>query len=442
MKILHVPFVYYPDPCGGTEVYVAALCRFLGEVGIENVIAAPAVQPSRYEHEGVPVHRFAIHPAVTQDMMYGAGDPVAAAGFAQVLEEEKPDLVHFHAYSPAVSVLCVREAQKRGIRALSTYHTPTTSCQRGTLMRWGCQPCDGALRPALCAACFLNAHGMPRALAGLAAMVSQVTHPLARLPGMPNAARAVLRATPLMAARQRATQEWWAAMTRVIALCEWTQRLLLLNGVPADRIRQVRHGLPTRSDTASQAASPSPPLKLVFLGRFDFNKGIDLLIEALRLAPDLAVALDLYTIRPAVNDPATGKLMDMAQSDSRIRFKEPVAASQVVGILRGYHALLVPSRWFETGPLVVLEAFAAGIPVIGSHLGGIAEWVEHERNGLLVPQITAEAWRDALCRLVVEPGLLPRLRAGIQAPPTMAAAAAAMAAIYSDVISLGQPHHP
>jgi len=259
MKVLHIPFTYYPDSCGGTEVYVGALCRFLAEAGVQNSIAAPAAKAASYEHEEVQVHRFATHPALTQDMMFVQGDPVAAEGFAQVLDVEKPDLVHFHAHSPAVSVLCLREARKRGIPALSTYHTPTMSCQRGSLMRWGSMPCDGSLRPTLCAACFLNAHGMPKALAGVTALASHVTQPLARLPGLSNAARAVLRAAPLMAGRKRATHEWWAGMTRVIALCDWTQRLLLLNGVSLERIRKVRHGLPWPADSPTQAP-PQPRL--------------------------------------------------------------------------------------------------------------------------------------------------------------------------------------
>ena len=51
--------------------------------------------------------------------------------------------------------------------------------------------------------------------------------------------------------------------------------------------------------------------------------------------------------------------------------------------IRKYDALVVPSVWLETGPLVVLEAFAAGVPVIGSRLGGIAEMVRDGVDGLL-----------------------------------------------------------
>ena len=435
MKILHVPFTYYPDSCGGTEVYVAALCRFLNDAGIDHIIAVPGKVKAIYEHEGLRVHRFAIHPALTQEMMYGEGDPTAAQNFARVLDEEHPDLVHYHSFTPAVSVLCLRETQKRSIPALVTYHTPTASCQRGTLMRWGTAPCDGEMRPGRCAACFLQSHGMSKPLAWVASFISPVTQPLALLPGLPNSTRAVLRAKPLMASRIEATREWWAGMARVIALCEWTKKLLLLNGVPGSKINKVRHGLPAPFENRATVRRLNPPLKLAFLGRMDVNKGIDLLIQALRLAPELSVTLDLFTIAPAGIDSLGQKLMALAKEDTRISFRSPVPAGEVVGTLRGYDALAVPSRGFETGPLVILEAFAAGIPVLGSDLGGIPEWMLHERNGLLVPEPTPTAWRDALSRLALEPGLLTRLQAGVHPPRTMREVAAEMKLIYEEILA-------
>ena len=59
-----------------------------------------------------------------------------------------------------------------------------------------------------------------------------------------------------------------------------------------------------------------------------------------------------------------------AAADSRIRFLEPLPNDQVPERLREYDALAVPSVGFETGPLTVYDAFAAGIPVIGSRRGG------------------------------------------------------------------------
>ena len=85
------------------------------------------------------------------------------------------------------------------------------------------------------------------------------------------------------------------------------------------------------------------------------------------------------------------------------------AWSTAAQLLRQYDLLAVPSRTFETGPLVVLEAFAAGVPVIGSNLGGVNELVRHEVNGLLVEPPALSGWVSALRRCVEEPDLLPRL---------------------------------
>src|SRR3989442_1723482 len=61
--------------------------------------------------------------------------------------------------------------------------------------------------------------------------------------------------------------------------------------------------------------------------------------------------------------------------DARIRILSPLHPDEVVPRLRSYDVVVVPSQCLETGPLVVLEAFAARTPVIGSKLGGISELV-------------------------------------------------------------------
>src|SRR5207249_11023510 len=61
-----------------------------------------------------------------------------------------------------------------------------------------------------------------------------------------------------------------------------------------------------------------------------------------------------------------------------------------------FDTLAVPSVWFETGPLVVLEAFAAGIPVVGSNIGGISELVTDGASGMLVEAANVNAWAKAL----------------------------------------------
>lgn len=436
MRLLHVPFTYFPSPCGGTEVYVLALCRELREAGVENVIAAPDRAASFTTFEGTHVHRFPIHPAPTLDILYSDGDPTAAASFARVLDQTAPNLVHFHARSPAVSHLCLQEVHQRGIPTVFTYHTPTASCNRGTLMRWGTQPCDGVLRPALCAACHLHSLGIPKPLALGITALSAVTRHLGRW--LPPSARwqVPARALPIARARHAVTRQWFAGMDRIVALNAWTERMLQLNGVTPGQLRKVRHGLTQVPPAASSQAARAPgdPLRLVFLGRLDPIKGIDVLLNALALAPELNVELHIFTIVEESPGPRVLALQQRLASESRVRICKPVPPGSVIETLRQYDALLVPSQWLETGPLVVLEAFAAGIPVLGADLGGITEWVHHEHDGLLLPARSAEAWAAAFRRLSSEPHLLPALRQKITPPRSMRQVALEMLDIYRELL--------
>ena len=117
-----------------------------------------------------------------------------------------------------------------------------------------------------------------------------------------------------------------------------------------------------------------------------------------------------------------------------MRLLDPLPHEEVLARLATYDALVVPSQWMETGPLVVLEAFAAGLPVIGSSLGGIADKVQDGVNGWLVSPFDAEeAWRDVL-RRCLEPGALARLRAGVTRPRSAEAVTDDMDAIYVELL--------
>src|ERR1700679_757726 len=119
MKILQVPFNYYPEPVGGTEVYVAALSRELRALGFRIAIAAVGKR-EEYEHDGFPVYRFGLTENPDLRMLYGSGDPIAIRDFTAILDRTAPDLVHLHAFSPAVSASTVGAIRKRGIPIVFT----------------------------------------------------------------------------------------------------------------------------------------------------------------------------------------------------------------------------------------------------------------------------------------------------------------------------------
>src|SRR5262249_18032257 len=145
------------------EVYVEALAHSLRVHGVESLILAPSDTDETYDHNGLLVRRFRSAPTSKHLLgeLYGEGDPEAAAAFAQILDDERLDVVHIHAFTRAVSLLLVRTAKQRGLPVFFTYHTPTASCQRGTLMLWGKEICDGVLSVRRCTSCSLEGRGLP-----------------------------------------------------------------------------------------------------------------------------------------------------------------------------------------------------------------------------------------------------------------------------------------
>jgi glycosyltransferase involved in cell wall biosynthesis len=95
------------------------------------------------------------------------------------------------------------------------------------------------------------------------------------------------------------------------------------------------------------------------------------------------------------------KISRMAEGDPRITIGSPVARQNLAQTLAKADALAVPSIWMETGPLVVLEAVAAGLPVIGSRLGGIAELVQEPEMGTLVRPGDPKALAEAITRMAL-----------------------------------------
>ena len=426
---------------GGTEVYVEALGRHLTQQGVLSVIAAPATENQSYSYNHLPVRRFAISPEIRHLAdLYGPGDRQGALEFAKLLDAEQPNLVHLHAFTRGVSLRLVRAAKARGLPVVFTYHTPTVSCTRGTLLRWGEEICDGAIDVATCTACTLQAQGAPKGLAkALAQLPSPLTQPLAHTP-LKGKLWTALQMRAMVQCRSEVFQEFMAEVDHVIAVCDWVKRVLILNRVPEAKITLIRQGLchepPARAATPALVETPDRSLRLVFLGRLDPTKGLDVLIAAIGADPELKVTLDVYgVLQGDGQDAYQQKLQALIRADPRVVLKAPIPADQVVTTLGAYDLLVVPSQGLETGPMVVLEAFAAGVPVLGSRLGGIAELVSDGVDGLLVEADSGSAWTGVFKGLCDDRQALGQLKLSVRQPGTMAMVVAQVTSIYSQLLS-------
>ncbi|HYN10667.1 MAG TPA: glycosyltransferase [Vicinamibacterales bacterium] len=435
MKVLHVTFSYAPDPMGGTEIYVGELCQRLEKLGARMVIAAPGGLSS-YEIEGLRVHRFPYQPRPEElDALYGGGDPIAADAFEAVLDAERPDLVHQHALTPACSGELVARARRRNLPVVFTYHTPTVSCQRGTMLRWGSDVCDGRLDAHTCSACTLHGLGLNRTVSRMLASTPQAIGEAIAQAGLSGGGWTALRLSTLMRRRHEEITRVLSSVDRIVVLADWVREVLLANGVPESRMVRAPHGV-ARTETPHRHAWDADNVRLAHLGRIDASKGTGLLIAAVRSLPDAKVTLDVFGITQSDADRRElDQLRHAAGGDSRIRFLPPIPHVEIGARLAAFDAVVVPSQLLETGPLVVLEAFAAGVPVIGSALGGISEKVRHDVDGLLVtPHGSVDAWRGQLHRCVTDRALLPRLRGAIVPPRSLDDAAAEMFRMYRTVL--------
>jgi glycosyltransferase involved in cell wall biosynthesis len=434
VRVVHLPFRYYPDAAGGTEVYVAALAQEMIVQGVGASVAAAEPVDRVYMHDGVPVQRFAanFHIADPREL-YDEGDEVAAREFGRLLDEEHPDIVHLHAFTRQISLRVVREAKARAIPVFFTYHTPTVSCQRGSMMHRGVSPCGGVMDLHTCARCTLQGLGMNRVTADAVGSLPAACGAWLGERGLRGGVWTALRLTDLLQRRHDSVRALFAEADHIIAVCDWVRQVLLRNGVPDAKITLCRQGL---AGNLPFAVLPRPPraqrtLRVVYFGRLDPVKGVDVLIRAVQAIKAVPLQLNIYGIlQDGDGTRYANELRRLAAGDHRIRFLPPAPASEVVALLAGYDVLAVPSQWLETGPLVVLEAFAAGVPVLGSRRGGIGEIVRDGIDGLLVEPAQVSAWSNALEALATDPAILDRLRAGVRPPTTMREVAATMIQLY------------
>ncbi len=438
MRIVHVPYTYYPDPVGGTEIYVEQLASSLRAHEIESVIVAPGKMDAAYKYADTRVYRIGVTDAVRDlNELYGEGDVDAARAFEKILQREKPDVVHLHAFTRIVSVRLAQISHAHNIPVVFTYHTPTVSCLRSGLMLWGREVCDGKLDADRCTRCRLHSLGLPKPAATLFARVPQPLR--AAVQHRQGGVYTALRMRDLVARQHAAFHALMENVDLIIVLCGWTHRVLLNNGVTPEKIRIVPHGLanePGERVRVEHNRARADALRVVTLGRLEPIKGIDLMVHALRALPTHSITLDIYGISQSETEtPYARELGQLIQRDERIRLLPPVPHAQVISLLSQYDVLAVPSQWLETGPLVVLEGFAAGLPIVGSNLGGIAEKVQDGVNGLLLPSLDASAWREAFRTLADDRALVARLRGNVKPPRAMEEVAAERATFYQELVA-------
>lgn len=160
---------------------------------------------------------------------------------------------------------------------------------------------------------------------------------------------------------------------------------------------------------ATGGLAPSGPLERsledgegysLFVGRLRIRKGVEVLFEAFRALPEARLLIAGDGEHRAALVAKAGELG--LSASGAVSFLGRSSAPRVAGLLSGAAALVVPST-YEGMPLVVLEAMAAGVPVVASRVSGIPEVVVDGETGWLVPAEDPAALAAALAAVRADP---------------------------------------
>jgi len=154
------------------------------------------------------------------------------------------------------------------------------------------------------------------------------------------------------------------------------------------------------------------------------------LVEAFtRLQSKTQLELAVHGDETAVPE-YTRRLRRLAGRNGRIKLLGRYDPQQIAQLLAQIDVLVIPSTWNEIGPWVMYEALQCKTPVVASDIPNMSDVIRHEKNGLLFAYGDEAALTNQLQRLIDEPGLLSRLKDGIEPVKTMAEEMATLQDVY------------
>jgi glycosyltransferase involved in cell wall biosynthesis len=205
-----------------------------------------------------------------------------------------------------------------------------------------------------------------------------------------------------------------ANITHFIAPSGFMRDRFIAFGISKERITVADYGFDRAPFVATTVTPGRSRLRVGFLGSLMISKAPHVLLDAIRALPPDTVSVTLYGAHTAYHgdDSYRSRIAPLLEQPNVV-LHGPLPHADVPRALASLDILVVPSIWPENSPLVIHEAFLAGVPVVASRIGGISELVTDGVNGLLFPAGDAAGLAGALGRIVHEPGLLRTLRDGI-----------------------------
>ncbi len=416
MKILYVVHQFLPTSVAGTEVYTYKLVRELRErheiclLHTELDATRPQYEVDETSYDGIPVTRM-VYNYRTTTFEDEYRDPAAEQVFLDVLDREKPDIVHvqhLQAWSLGIPLL----ARARGIPLVYTLHEYALICPAGGQMILGnLERCDGpGTEP--CADC-IRERPIRSAEALGAPAGREPQHEIEH--------------------RTRAVLEMADCVSLFISPSRFLRERFLDQGFPADRFLASDNGFDVEAFSGLER-EPCDRIRFAYVGAMVPYKGVHVAVDAFNELAGEGWEFHVYGgVRPeSPHFPYLEEIRRRAEHP-RIHVHGAFRPDAVAEVYRNVDVLVVPSLWVENSPLTIHEAFVCGAPVLTSNLGGMAELVEDGVSGLRFAPGDAGALRAAARRILEEGGLLDRLRAGIPDVKAMPEHAIELESLYREV---------
>lgn len=346
MRILLANKFFYDH--GGPESVLFASREMLAARGhdvIDFAMRHPSNRPSPYAAYFAPyrdLRSIRPSPATVSAALNFVDSREAARCLRRLVRDHRPDIAHLHSINHQLTPSIIRVLHDAGVPVVMTLHDYKLVCPAYTLRTDGaiCERCTGGR---FYRATTTRCRGLARGV--LLSAESYVQH-------------------------------------RLLRSYEKVRLFLSPSRFLAEKFRHMgfRYPLevvpnPAGSAPAAAPGAPAPRDGFLFVGRIAEEKGLATLCEAASRAA--------VSVRIVGDGPALSELQARYAARPGIEFLGRRAPAEAQALMRAALAVVVPSEWYENQPMVVLEAFVAATPVIGSPLGGIPELVRDGETGLL-----------------------------------------------------------
>ena len=288
----------------------------------------------------------------------------------ELFTHTQPDIVHVHNFFPLLTLAVHDAARQYGAGVVQTLHNYRVICAAATLLREGkpCEACIGGSRH------WGVLHRCYRGSIGGSLAVTRMQERIHRRP-----------------------DTWQRHVDCFIALTEFARAKFAAAGLPAERI-VVKPNFASTRQQQNHARNGG-----LYVGRLAPEKGVGTLLAAWSSLPDVPLTI--------VGDGPEREALTAA-APPNVRFLGSLPSAGVAELMDRSAFLIVPSHWYEGFPMVVVEAFAAGLPVLASQLGALAEIVSDGINGRHFLPSDGSSLAGTVRETLREPGLLVRLGEG------------------------------